>query len=191
MYEAVYDAGLQQGQTSDAAEAAAVHATSRAEELRLGTNEMPNIYFRESSPQHWERGRYHYHEPLSRHECSDWPEQWIKQPVNASDFNPYNIFMNRLMLKNEKHSMWTLLPIWYPTALLGNRDHSSRENDCTHYFGPGSAHWLWTTMLLNALQNKNRAWPLRTAPLEERWQSVAALLDDPEFPKVKFSSGGY
>ena len=143
----------------------------------------------------------YYKARSARRDCHEWPEWWTE---NRDDFNPYdqncccetvakpfelellrryNHFVGHV-LENASmpgENLFRVLPIWYPTALLGNRGHN-RRGDCTHYFGPGAAHWLWSTMLLNVIaQDKPQLRCHTEVTSTMQWQGLTAILDDPNF----------
>ena len=147
----------------------------------------PLVVWRENAAQNWERGRFPYSPNKSVVECEVWPDDWLEAAEPwMSEYNPYNLFLEPLLANCAGIRR---LPVWLPSAMLGLADRVGKRGDCTHYFGPGSAHGLWNTMLLDVLHNhKTRTYTpthARTAreqeadgpSYSERWRGILLLLD--------------
>jgi hypothetical protein len=146
----------------------------------------PLVVWRENAAHNWEQGRFPYspHTSGTDSECEALPDGWLEgaDPWD-SEYNPYNLFLEPLL---EECAGVRRLPVWFPSAMLGLADRVGRRGDCTHYFGPGSAHGLWNTMLLDILRNHDTRMPGQTAAPErisesahqsERWRGIVSLVE--------------
>jgi hypothetical protein len=126
--------------------------------IGLSDEAAPLVVWRENAAQNWANGRYPYlyhylavHGNISLFECEAWPDDWLEAAEPwMSEYNPYNLFLESALAECADVRR---LPVWLPSAQLGLADRSGKRGDCTHYFGPGSAHGLWNTMLLDLLRN--------------------------------------
>ena len=144
-----------------------------------GADMLPTMVFRESGPQLWPKGRYHYNRSLLQ-SCAAWPDEWFwKAKPWDSTYNPYNSMVNEL-LENclpRTPARFSRLPVWFPTAQLGIHDLLPVAGDCTHYFGPGSANSLWNSMLLNLLAHTTI--PSNTPAAPAGWETIQKHLQLP------------
>jgi hypothetical protein len=152
--------------------------------MRVSGEAAPLVVWRETGPQTWGNGRfpYHYqqyfHQHMSDFECEAWPDDWLEAAEPwMSEYNPYNIFFESALAKCAGIRQ---LPVWFPSAQLGLADRSGKPGDCTHYFGPGSAHGLWNTMLLDLL--RNHAGTVQRMSERKRVDAGSARLMDAQHP---------
>jgi hypothetical protein len=155
--------------------------------VRLWGEAAPLVIWRETAAQNWEPARF----PSSPHdsvlECKALPDDWLEAAEpNAwmSMYNPYNNFLEPTLAECAGVRR---LPVWLPSAMLGLKDRIGMHGECTHYFGPGSAHGLWNTMLLDVLRGHNTHAHTSTATSEAVFRPPATSTG-PGYPTAELSA---
>jgi hypothetical protein len=162
--------------------------------VRFWGGAAPLVIWRETAAQNWAQARFPSSPNDSVLKCEALPHDWLEAAEPhawMSQYNPYNIFLEPTLAECAGVRR---LPVWLPSAILGLKDRIGRRGECTHYFGPGSAHALWNTMLLDVLRNhETQAHPFTATVMDmrltteqgaarhsERWKGILSLLEGME-----------
>ena len=162
--------------------------------VRFWGGAAPLVIWRETAAQNWAQARFPSSPNDSVLKCEALPHDWLEAAEPhawMSQYNPYNIFLEPTLAECAGVRR---LPVWLPSAMLGLKDRIGRRGECTHYFGPGSAHALWNTMLLDVLRNhETQAHPFTATVMDmrltteqgaarhsERWKGILSLLEGME-----------